>query len=221
MHLSDEQISHYRTFGYVSPIDVMSSNEAAAVRVSLEAGEKRYPEQLDGDNRNNAHYAFSFLWDLTQDPRILVPVADLVGEIERLWCTALVIKEPMGTAFVGWHQDATYMGLDGTNMVTPWLALTDSNAHNGCVAVLPGSHTAGLLDHVDTFGDDNILTRGQEVAVDLDGLVNLELEPGQMSIHHPGSCMDPSRIRRTSGESALRFSRITVQASPQLEARTM
>ena len=42
------------------------------------------------------------------------------------------------------------------------------------------------IHHVDTFADDNILTRGQVIEnIDEDDVVDLILEPGQMSFHHP------------------------------------
>ena len=33
--------------------------------------------------------------------------------------------------------------------------------------VVPGSHLRGQVSHHDTFGDENMLSRGQEVAVDI------------------------------------------------------
>ena len=52
--------------------------------------------------------------------------------------------------------------------------------------VIPGSHRAPLRDHQDTYGEDNILTRGQNIAdVDESSAVPMELRAGQMSLHHP------------------------------------
>lgn len=52
--------------------------------------------------------------------------------------------------------------------------------------MIPGSHKAALAEHVDTYGDDNLLTRGQTVPdVDEDEAVAVPLKPGQLSLHHP------------------------------------
>ena len=52
--------------------------------------------------------------------------------------------------------------------------------------MLPGTHTAPLVDHVDTFGEDNMLTRGQMVLdVNEAAAVPVPLKPGQLSLHHP------------------------------------
>ena len=54
--------------------------------------------------------------------------------------------------------------------------------------VIPGSHDQGGLTHRDTFAADNLLTRGQEIAVSVDAAraVDLVLQPGEMSLHHVG-----------------------------------
>jgi len=51
---------------------------------------------------------------------------------------------------------------------------------------IPGSHKHALVAHVDTFDDNNLLSRGQEVTVEVDESkgVSVELETGQASMHH-------------------------------------
>ena len=185
MVLSSEQVEHYEREGWVAPVEVMSESDAAALADHLEAAESAFPDQLHAEHRNNAHLAFPFLAELTRHPAIVRAASALVGSDIALWSTVLFIKEPDSSAFVSWHQDAFYMSLEPSNFVTAWLALTPSTLESGCVSVIPGTHRARAAHH-DTFGDDNILTRGQEVAhVDTSAAVHLELRPGQMSLHHP------------------------------------
>jgi ectoine hydroxylase-related dioxygenase (phytanoyl-CoA dioxygenase family) len=67
---------------------------------------------------------------------------------------------------------------------------------------LPCTHTSDQIPHRDTFAKNNLLTRGQEVAVDVDErqAVTIELAPGEMSLHHVrlvhGSPPNPSGDRR-------------------------
>ena len=50
---------------------------------------------------------------------------------------------------------------------------------------IPGSHKHPVRRHRDSFGTDNILTRGQVVdGVDESQAVNIALQPGQISLHH-------------------------------------
>ena len=49
-----------------------------------------------------------------------------------------------------------------------------------------GSHKNAILPHEDTFDENNLLSRGQEVRVDVadEDKVAIEIHPGQMSLHH-------------------------------------
>ena len=52
--------------------------------------------------------------------------------------------------------------------------------------VIPGTHTQSQIPHVDTFHQDILLSRGQEIAVAVDEAkaVDLLLQPGEASLHH-------------------------------------
>ncbi len=201
MALTPDQISQYRTEGWVAPIEVLSASQAAALLEEFEQAEADFPQYLHPENRNNAHLQFPFLCELALNEVIVEAARSLVGDDMILWSTVLFVKEPDTAAFVSWHQDANYMGMDSDNFVTAWLALTPSNADTGCVGVIPGTHLGGQADHKDRFEEDNILTRGQTVVgIDPEAAVNLVLEPGQMSLHHPwlvhGSHPNKSNTRR-------------------------
>ena len=69
---------------------------------------------------------------------------------------------------MSWHQDSTYWGLSRPDIVTAWVAFSVSEVANGCMRVIPGSHLKDQLPHKDTFAENNLLTRGQEVMVEVD-----------------------------------------------------
>ncbi len=199
--LSQQQIDQYRDDGFVAPVDVISEEGAADYEQRLRAAETQYPEQLNAENRNNPHLAFKFLDELAHHPVVLDAVEDLVGSDFSLWGSVLFIKEPQSSHFVSWHQDATYMGITPHNYVTAWIALTASNRETGCMSMIPGSHHDPVQLHLETFHEDNILTRGQQIQdVDESSAVDLILNPGQMSLHHArvihGSQPNRSQRRR-------------------------
>src|SRR6185503_16021245 len=68
---------------------------------------------------------------------------------------------------------------------TVWVAFTPANLVNGCMKMIPGSQKR-QVPHRDTFDEHNLLTRGQEIAVEVDETeaVPIELKPGQASLHH-------------------------------------
>ena len=183
--LTQRQVEQYREQGFVAPIDVLSEDEAGRYLELLQAAETEVPDDLNAENRNNPHLAFRFLDELVHHPVILEAVEDLIGPDFGLWGSVLFIKEPQSRHFVSWHQDATYMGLEPHDFVTPWLALTPSNLESGCMSMIPGSHIGNVQSHEETFHEDNILTRGQRInEIDESVAVDLILKPGQMSLHH-------------------------------------
>jgi ectoine hydroxylase-related dioxygenase (phytanoyl-CoA dioxygenase family) len=66
------------------------------------------------------------------------------------------------------------------------VALSDAPVESGAMKFLPGSHARDQIPHRDTFHKDNLLTRGQEVAVEVDErqAIDVPLKAGEMSLHH-------------------------------------
>jgi non-heme Fe2+,alpha-ketoglutarate-dependent halogenase len=200
--LTQQQIDTYWRDGCVFPIRVMSESEAAEIRERLEAFERKTGGPLKGDLRHKSHLLFSWLGDLVRQDRIVDAIEDLYGPNLLCWTTNFFIKEANNPAFVSWHQDSTYWGLNRPDVVTAWVAFTPSNKANGAMGFMPGTHTSDQIPHRDTFAKNNLLTRGQEVAVEVDEskAVAIELQPGEMSLHHVrlvhGSPPNPSNDRR-------------------------
>src|SRR3954462_4086372 len=200
--LTEAQIALFREQGYLWPIRVMREAEAVALRARHEAVEAGTGGPLRGDLRHKSHLLFPFLADQVRHPALLDAVEDLIGPDILCWSSSFYIKEAADPAFVSWHQDSTYWGLSSPDVVTAWVALTPSNAENGAMAVMPGSHKMDQVPPRDTSHRHNLLTRGQEVAVEVDETkaVMLELRPGEMSLHHVrlghGSTTHPSMAAR-------------------------
>jgi len=190
--LSPEQVSQYRRDGFLFPIDVLSTQEAGALRQELEALERETPDgslpkPIHRYMRVNCHYVMTLASRLVTDPRILDPVAGILGDDLLVWGCEFFIKEPGTGAVVTWHQDLTYWGLGETDEeVTAWLALSDVTVASGCMRFVAGSHRNNILGHKDTYAENNLLSRGQELAVDVDeeDAVDVVLKPGQLSLHH-------------------------------------
>ena len=183
--LKKEQIEQYHDQGFISPIRVISEQEAHSIKQELEMVEAEFPEEINAESRNNLHLSFAFLDALAHNEIIVDAMEDLIGPNISLWASVMFIKEPSSKHYVSWHQDATYMGLDSLNFPTPWVALSPSNKETGCMTMIAGSHKTKIQEHEDTFAENNILTRGQVIQnVDESKAVDLILEPGEMSIHH-------------------------------------
>ncbi|MEZ5669371.1 MAG: phytanoyl-CoA dioxygenase family protein [Alphaproteobacteria bacterium] len=178
--------ARYDRDGYLSPIRVMAADAATALYDALEAQRHAQPDRAQKAIGPNCHLLFPTLWDLAHDPRVLDAVEPLIGPDILIWSGQIFGKPAMSGGYVSWHQDSTYWGLEPPDIVTAWVALTPSTVASGCMRVVPGSHGWGQLEHKDSFADHNLLSRGQEVQVDVDEAtaVDIVLEPGEMSLHH-------------------------------------
>lgn len=184
--LSDAAVKAYHRDGYYAPVRVMSEADAARYRASLEAHEARTGAPLQSNWRHKTHLLFTWADELVHHPKILDAVEDAIGPDILCWTTTFFIKEKKSPGFVSWHQDSTYWGLDPADVITAWVSFTHSNPVSGCMKVMPGTHIGDQIPHIDTYHQDNLLSRGQEVAVEVDAskAVDLILKPGEISLHH-------------------------------------
>src|SRR5215813_1047750 len=170
--LSDEQVARFHENGYLCPVPALSPADVRDCRARLEAFEVSQGHslaKLPGQLRAKTHLLFPWLADLVRHPAVLASVEDLIGPDLLVYHLTMWIKEPGDDAFVSWHQDGTYFGLDPADQhVTAWVALTDSTLQTGCVMVLPGSHRQGQLPHTVHRDAANLLSNGQRAVPEAD-----------------------------------------------------
>jgi ectoine hydroxylase-related dioxygenase (phytanoyl-CoA dioxygenase family) len=191
--LTLEQQAAYRDRGYHFPVRALAADEAAGLCGSFldyyEHHRERMEKLLPRDRRNflcETHFFLRWVYEMVSHSRVLDAVESVLGPNILVWSTQWFPKFPGDKAFVSWHQDATYWGLHPLNVTTAWIALSESAPQNGCMRVVPGTHKTPQLPQRETYGADNMLSRGQEIAVDVDEAqaVDLALRPGEFSLHH-------------------------------------
>jgi non-haem Fe2+, alpha-ketoglutarate-dependent halogenase len=184
--LSPAALQDYGRNGYCFPVPALSAGEVAHYRGCLEKHETKTGAPLQGNYRHKAHLLFTWVDEIVHHPKIVDAAEDVLGPDLLCWTTNFFIKEANSPGFVSWHQDAFYWGLSKDDVMTAWVALSPANLESGCMKFIPGSQTQDHLQHVDTFHKDNLLSRGQEIAVEVDAAQSVDciLEPGEMSLHH-------------------------------------
>jgi len=189
--LTVDQIAAYQANGFLHPISVFEPARAAALRDAVETLERDHGAGAGGHDlaqfmRVNGQLVIPLLAQIAADPAILAPVSSILGPNLLVWSVELFIKEPGTRKVVSWHQDLTYWGMGETDEeLTAWLALSDVSVQAGCMRFIPGSHANAIVPHADTFGDENLLSRGQQIeGIDEEAAVFGPLKPGQMSFHH-------------------------------------
>jgi len=177
--------SAYASDGYAFPIRAFAEAEIAECLARLQAAETLVGGRMEGRTNQKPHLLFPWIDQLVRDRRILDAVESVLGPDILCWGSQFFMKGAGDPAFVSWHQDGNYWGLSSNDVVTAWVAFTPSVPESGCMRVVPRSHLS-QIPHTDTFGKDNLLSRGQEVAVEVDekDAVDIVLQPGDMSLHH-------------------------------------
>ena len=179
--------------GYVCPVSALSVDETAHYRARYLGFYKKHRARLDrlraGERwqiNADTHFAFQWVDELTRHPKILDAVEQLLGPNLLAWNTHWFVKMPHDKTYVSWHQDGAYWDLSQMEVVTAWVALGPVTPANGCMRVVPGSHTQPHMPQRETYADNNVLSRGQEIAVAVNerDAVDLVLRPGEMSLHH-------------------------------------
>jgi hypothetical protein len=188
------QQAAYRERGYHCPLRAFGEAEAAPLREKFREYWQQNQERLDsmlprerGSYLIETHLFLRWVYDIVAHPRILNAVESVLGPNVLAWSSQWFPKFPHDRTYVSWHQDATYWGLNPPNVTTAWVALSESTVANGCVRVIPGSHLE-MLPQRETYAKDNMLSRGQEIAVEVDEskAVDFVLAPGEFSLHHIG-----------------------------------
>ncbi|MED5392467.1 MAG: phytanoyl-CoA dioxygenase family protein, partial [Pseudomonadota bacterium] len=116
---------------------------------------------------------------------ILDRVEQLIGPDIVLWGCQVFCKPASDGMEVPMHQDGHYWPIEPLATCTAWIAIDDSNVGNGCLRVVPGSHIGKrYYEHSKSDRENLVLNQHVDDArIDLDDAVDLELHPGQFSLH--------------------------------------
>lgn len=193
--LNAAQIHAYQERGYYFPLQVLTTDETQELLGHYHAHVGRHSQRLKELTPreqylvlSETHTYLNWVYRIVSHPKVLDYVESILGPNLLVWGTRWFSKMPGDKAFVSWHQDGTYWGLHPPRVTTAWVAISESKPENGGLRVVPGSHRGDYLPQRDTYDPANALSRGQEIAVEVDEAqaVDLALEPGQMSLHHIG-----------------------------------
>lgn len=180
------QVAAYRRDGFLFPLPVLSAAQAARLADEVLAFVDRGPGRHPVPWTQKAYLLLPSLDALVRDARLTDAVASILGEDLLVLSADLFVKRARSTARITWHQDVNYWELEPLgDVLTAWVALTEARPDNGCMRYAAGRHL-GRLAHEERPAADNMLTRGQEIAVDIPegDAVDVVLAPGEASFHH-------------------------------------
>lgn len=138
---------------------------------------------------------------LISDNRLLDVAQQFIGPDIALFASHYISKPPFDGQAVLWHQDGSYWPLEPMEVVTLWLAVDDSTPENGCMRVIPRTHTLEIQPHRARQDQPNVLQSSlDDSLVNESKAVDVILKAGDVSVHHPnvihGSNANTSPKRR-------------------------
>jgi ectoine hydroxylase-related dioxygenase (phytanoyl-CoA dioxygenase family) len=195
--LSEREVRHYAEQGYLVPSYRLPQARVEHMREALDRlirdNPGVRPEKLvsahvvgkDGcPNPEGVRGSQEFL-DLAMQTEIVDLVEQLIGTDIILWGCHVFCKPAGDGLETPWHQDGQYWPIRPLATCTVWVALDPSTVDNGCLRVIPKSHAARITHpHLHEDRQDLVLQqRTADDAFDERTAVDLELQPGQMSMH--------------------------------------
>jgi phytanoyl-CoA hydroxylase len=148
------------------------------------------------------HEAFR---DLVFNPKILDVVENLIGPDIQVHHTKLNLKPPSSReARFEWHQDYPFFPHTNFDLLAVMIYFDDSTEENGCLTIVPGSHTLGPRNHL--FATDGAFSSQLEdksVVSDPTRWLKVPVPAGGMELHHCNMLHSSTANRGTRPRSAM------------------
>lgn len=180
-----EEKEQFDRDGYALYRDVLDNELIAEASAHVEWLTERYPDKRP-ENLDHQYVRDDPFWvRLISDERLLDIAEDYLGPNIALFASHYIAKPPEDGRPVLWHQDGSYWPLEPMEVVTLWLAVDDSTPDNGCMRVVPGTHTTRLHEMQKFRDTPNVLSsRMDPDLVEEERAVDIVLEAGGVSVHH-------------------------------------
>jgi ectoine hydroxylase-related dioxygenase (phytanoyl-CoA dioxygenase family) len=183
--LTDEEVNFYNANGYTLYKKQLFSKEkldelSAIFEEQWEMVGRKLNSELD-----TPHFRDERLLKFLLSEEVLDLVEPIIGPNIGLWSSHFISKEPLIGKQTPWHEDSAYWKGRLTRfdkIVTVWMAIDRSTKENGCMRVIPGTHSGGFSDYEAVSGNENIFDT-EIKKVDESKAVYFELEPGECSLH--------------------------------------
>ena len=192
-------IENYENFGFATPFSLGTKFERTDYLSEYFDFQNKCKKNLGTTVTIKPNLLSHFFDSIVFDEEIISRVNRLIGPDVYVWSSALFTKAPGEGKVVSFHQDNPYWQLTSTDVVTAWVALTDSNKESGGMQIVPGSHKFGVINELDvqnprkaylqgkkTTPKNDLLSYNQNLEdfVDRSKIVSIDLSPGMFSLHH-------------------------------------
>jgi ectoine hydroxylase-related dioxygenase (phytanoyl-CoA dioxygenase family) len=191
MALTSSEIEHFREQGYVIPDYRLPDELLARLRQAVDRLLAMYTDVAQEDIANphmlppTEGAAMNPFMAAARQPALLDMLEQLIGPDIILWITRVLCKPAVKGREVPWHQDGEYWPMRPLATCSVWIALDPVSTANGCMRFIPGSHRRQELYRHHVSNRENLVLNLEldQDQFEASQAVNVELEPGQMSLH--------------------------------------
>jgi phytanoyl-CoA hydroxylase len=169
-------------------------------RAHVEWLTKRYPDLRPEHFHHPLVRNDAFWVRLITDSRFVDIAERFLGPDLACFTAHYICKPPYDGHPVLWHQDAAFWNLEPMQALTIWVAVDEATTENGCLRMIPGTHKLPIYTPEQRTDTPNMLasSTGEDVVaewIERAGIVDVELQPGDVEIHHPNilHCSEPNR----------------------------
>ncbi len=187
--LKEKVKEQYERDGFAIIKNVISTGLAKEIQNHVTWLSKKYPNTRAEAFHHNMLIHDPFIHHILDQRTILDIVEEIIGPNIALFGAHYIAKKPFSGQPVGWHQDGSYWPLEPMEVVSVWLAGTQSTKENACMKIIPGTQNKRLLKPSEMIKLDT-----EEYVLDLaihpddideKSSLDIELAPGDISIHNP------------------------------------
>ncbi|MFY0611097.1 MAG: phytanoyl-CoA dioxygenase family protein [Hyphomicrobiaceae bacterium] len=207
--LTSEEIAAYHEDGYLFLRSLFDHEEIGLLRRAMEEDPAIEKHSLLRADQEGGATRIS-LWNRAGDSvyglaarseRIVDAAEALIGEPVYHFQSKLTAKDPFVGGAWEWHQDYGYWYYNGClepKMLSFMIALDRTDADNGCLKLVKGSHKLGRLDHVQVTPQQNSADpeRLPYILADRE-VVDCIMDPGDAVVFH-GNALHRSDQNRSN-----------------------
>ncbi|MCW8133840.1 MAG: phytanoyl-CoA dioxygenase family protein [Planctomycetota bacterium] len=198
--LTPAQVAQFQKNGYIKSTKVLTDAQVDVLRAELERvmtqkdnPEVQQPVSISNWNPKAPIWQIVNIWEASaafrevmSHPTIVEEVAQITGAKElRIWHDQIQYKPASEGGVNMWHQDWPYWPTITplTDQVSAWIALDDVDESNGCMSMVPGSHTWGnCIEFLHTIKDFKAMPKQyKEHAIEV---LLAPVKKGEVHYHH-------------------------------------
>ncbi|WP_308637615.1 phytanoyl-CoA dioxygenase family protein [Paenibacillus silvisoli] len=189
--LTAEEVKRYWEDGFLVFDDVLTPEELELYRIICDSETVVSHRSSSSYKQETVHLLgltamHPALLDLARHPAIVAKLIPLLGPDIQIQHSKLATKPPAkGLGKFPWHQDFAFYPHTNTDLLSVMIMLDDATPENGCMQMVKGSHTLGMLNHsVDGYFTSACHEPEYWENAPEDQLVQITPRAGGISIHH-------------------------------------